>query len=448
MYRLLRSLLCATCASASVAAGAANGDPDTGFGTGGLAWLFSPEISYRVTPRVAVQPDGRILVCSATASGFDIRDVVVARFNANGSPDVGFGSSGSTVVDIDGSGDEDACAALVVQPDGRILAAGWTRSPDRMAVLRLTSSGALDATFGGGSGRIALSFGAETTLAEAAGLALQSNGRIVVAGSYQAASGGKVFAVARLLGDGSLDASFALSGRVSIDFDGGATGDAAAHAVAIDTAGRIVLGGHASVGGNVDFAVARLLPNGQPDAGFAGDGRATFAFDLVAAGHDAARALALHGERIVLAGSASQIAGIDMAVMQVLGNGSQDSSFGIDGRTVVPFDLVSGGSDFAEAVLVQPNGKLLVAGSALAGTASDAYMTAAIARLDADGNLDDQFGVFGKAWLAGRDTPLYSGLALQGTRIIACGLGTRADANADFIAALQNDLIFASGLDP
>lgn len=401
-----------------------------------------------MTPRVAVQPDGRILVCSATGAGFDIRDVIVARFNANGSRDTSFGTGGSAIVDIDGSGDEDGCAALLVQPDGRILAAGWTRSPDRMAVVRLTAAGLLDTTFGGGSGRVALSFGVGTALTEAAGLALQSNGRIVVAGSYQAASGGKVFAIARLLGDGSLDASFALSGRISVDFDGGAAGDATAHAVAIDAAGRIVVGGAASVAGNVDFAVARLLPTGQLDATFSGDGRATFGFDLVAAGHDAARSLALRGDRIVLAGGASTMAGIDMALVQILADGSPDAAFGIDGRTLVPFDLVSAGNDFAEAVLVQPNGKLLVAGSALAGSSSDTYPTAAIARLEADGSLDASFGVSGKAWLAGRDTALYSGLALQGARIIACGLGVDAGAYADFITALQDDRIFANGVDP
>lgn len=448
MLRSIRSILCAICAFAGTAAAAADGDPDTGFGSGGFAWLSTPEISYRVMPRVAVQADGRIVLCSATAAGYDIRDVIVARFNANGSRDLGFGSAGVIVVDIDGGGDEDACAALAVQPDGRILAAGWTRSPDRMALVRLTPSGALDTTFGGGSGRVALSFGAGSTLTEAAGLALQSNGRIVVAGSYQAASGGKVFAIARLLGDGSPDASFALSGRVSIDFDGGMAGDAGAHAVAIDTAGRIVVGGYASVAGSIDFAVARLLPNGQLDGAFAGDGRATYGFDLVAGGYEAVRSLALHGDRIVLAGSANQIIGSDMAVMQVLADGSPDPSFGINGRTLVPFDLASGGSDFGEVVLVQPDGKLLVAGSAEVGSSSGNYLTAAIARLNADGSLDDRFGAFGKAWLAGRETALYSGLAVQGMRIIACGLGFRGIANTDFIVALQNDRIFANGLEP
>ncbi len=446
---LHRFALCAFLAVVASAhpAQAGNGDLDPTFGSGGIAAVIDSGISYRVAPRMAVQPDGRILVCSATATGFDIRDFLVFRFNADGSLDTGFGNAGRVVVDIDASADEDACAALAVQADGRILAAGWTRSPDRMAVLRLTSGGALDTTFGGGTGRVALSFGSGTTLAEAAAIAVQSDGRIVVAGSYQASSGGKVFAVARLLGDGSFDASFALTGRVSIDFDGGAAGNAVATAAAIDSSGRIVVGGYANFGGNTDFALARLLPNGQPDTGFSGDGRARLGFDLGGGNLDAASSLVLQGNRIVLAGSADQVSGSDMALARLLDDGSPDPSFGFDGRTVVPFDLVSGGSDYAESMIAQANGKLLVAGFAEAG--ADRHLVASIVRLREDGNLDDQFGAFGKRWFDSPGTPVFFDVALQGSRIVACGLGNSASSvTTAFVVGLENDLIFAHRFDP
>lgn len=445
MYRPIVRVALATCALACAAANAANGDLDAGFGSGGIAWSAAPAVSYRVVPHIAVQADARLVVCSATSSGFDIKDFVVTRFNANGSLDTGFGSGGHVVVDVDG--DEDGCAAVVVQADGRIVAAGWSRSPDRMALVRLTPSGALDGSFGGGSGRVLLAFGDSATASEATSLAIQPNGRMLVAGSYRPASGGKQFAVARLLGDGSPDASFALTGRVSVDFDAGAAGDAVATGVAVDRNGRIVLGGHAQIGGNSDFALARLLPNGQLDDAFGDGGRATLAFDLGSSNADAASALLLHGDRIVLTGYATQVTSTDMAVARFLADGSPDASFGIGGRTVVPFDLGSAGNDSAAAVAVQGNGKLLIAGTAPIGTPPNDRLAAAIARLETDGHLDEQFGAYGKVWLDGGDTPILTGVALQGTRIVATGLGSAGSGNDDFVVRLHNDLVFADGFD-
>ena len=447
MHRLIRSFLIlpVIALAAGRHAHAATGDLDPTFGSAGVAPYLDPEVSYHVVPRVAVQADGRIVVCSATGSGPGTRDFLVFRYRADGSLDTGFGAAGRVVVDIDGGGDEDACAALALQADGRIVAAGWTRSPDRMALVRLTPTGALDATFGAGSGRVVLSFGSGTSLTEAAAVTVQPDGRIVVAGSYQASSGGKVFAVARLLGDGSLDASFTLSGRVSIDFDGGAAGDAVAKGVAVDAAGRIVIGGYANFGGNIDFAVARLLSSGQLDTGFSGDGRARLGFDLGGGNVDVASSLTLHGNRIVMAGGADQAIGADMAVARLLDDGSPDPSFGFDGRTVIPFDLVPAGNDHTESLVVQPNGKLLLVGSTVAGT--DFHPVAAIARLRDDGSLDSQFGAFGKAWFDDPRTLIFSDVALQGSRIVAGGLGNTPSFTTAFVAAIENDLVFADGFE-
>ena len=446
MSHLIVRTILATGILACVAASAADGDLDTGFGVAGIAWSGVSNASYRVVPHMAVQADGRILVCAATGAGFDILDFVVTRFRADGTLDTGFGAGGHVVIDIDG--DENGCAAIAVQPDGRILAAGWSRSPDRMALVRLTAAGALDASFGGGSGRVLLAFGDSTTASEATSLAMQSDGRILVAGSYRPASGGKQFAVARLLGDGSPDASFALTGRVCVDFDAGAAGDAVAMGVALDDNGRIVLGGYAQPGDNKDFALARLLPNGQLDAAFGGGGRTTLSFDLGGGNGEVANAMLLRGDRIVLVGEAATIAMSDMAVARFLADGSPDPSFGIGGKTVVPFDLGSAGSDFAAAVVAQGNGKLLIAGAATIGV-PDNRLVAAIARLETDGRLDEQFGNYGKAWLDDETTPIFSGVALQGTRIVATGLGYGDPGGAydDFVARLHNDLVFADGFD-
>ena len=261
-------------------------DLDPTFGVGGVAMTGLSDASGEGAFGPVIQPDGRILVCDTrTTSGTSNWDFVVARFNANGTLDTGFNFNG--LVGIDFNSGFDYCTGIALQADGKIVVAGSTYASGSQdfAVARLQPNGALDPTFGAGSGKVTVSFDLGGLIDVGKAVAIQSDGKIIVAGSASTASDGTDFAVVRLLPDGTRDAAFNLTGRVTFGFDvPGNNSNDGALAVAIDGAGRIVLGGNASStnGGtpSSDFALARLLPNGQLDPNFDADGRANIAFDL------------------------------------------------------------------------------------------------------------------------------------------------------------------------
>ncbi len=212
-----------------------SGALDTTFGTGGKAAIDFGGDDFGTA--LARQANGRILVAGrSTTAG-----AIVARVMANGALDPTFATGGKLTL---GAG---SLSAVLVQPDRRIVVAGNAAGPAMMTVTRLKTDGSPDTTFDG-DGTSMIDFG---SLADAANDAvLQPDGRIVVAGYTQATATPP--AVARLNADGSLDATFGGDGKVTIEF-GAAT---FAFAAALQTNGRIVVAGQ--MAGVDDFAVARL----------------------------------------------------------------------------------------------------------------------------------------------------------------------------------------------
>lgn len=215
------------------------------------------------------------------------------------------------------------------------------------------ASGDLDPSFGAG-GKVVTRLGKADEWGAAA--ARQADGKLVVAGS---GSGGD-FIFARYLPDGALDASFGANGIVTTDFAGEVD---RASAVAIQADGKIVAGGTASSGGRTDFAVVRYLPDGQPDTTLDGDGKRMIDF---ASSDDAAHALALQPDgKLLLAGSAL-VGGSqrDVALVRLNGDGSLDAGFGSGGKVTTD---VSGVGNVANALALQSDGKIVVAGANFTG---------------------------------------------------------------------------------
>src|SRR5438046_618184 len=154
---------------------------------------------------------------------------------APGDLDTTFGTGGRVVTDFGGS---EETPALALQPDGRIVVAGSSVLVFgfNFALARYNPDGTLDLSFGQG-GRVLTSFGRSE---RARSLALQPDGRIVVAGSS-----GFDFALARYNPDGSLDSSFGVGGKVTTDFSGTGRFEEEAHAVALQPDGKIVVAGTA-----------------------------------------------------------------------------------------------------------------------------------------------------------------------------------------------------------
>lgn len=446
----------------TVLAFASDGGLDTTFGSGGLGLTGLTDAIGSGAFGPVIQPDGKILICDTRLSnGSSGRDFFVARFNANGTLDTSFSFDGKVTIDFAGSTGDDYCGAIALQADGKIVVAGTTYGASNnvdFAVARLNSDGTLDTSFGAGTGKTTVAFdlgGTNKDLATAA--VIQPDGKILVAGSVATASDGDDFGIVRLNADGSRDSSFNLTGKVSIGFNlaGSTSRNDNVTGMALDAAGNIVIAGYANKGNlNDDFAVARLLPNGQLDANFDADGRATVAFDLGGgSGSNLDRALGLTIQRdgkILLIGesdtSTSTTPNADVAAARLYPDGSLDGSFGTGGKTLVSFDLMANGFDEAFSAAEQGNGKIVLAGYS---QASSGNAKATAMRLNRDGTPDIQFGSLGKRVfdfaLGNPDAQVFRGVVFQGTQIIVSGALVAAGSNGidDFVARLTNDLIFA-----
>jgi uncharacterized delta-60 repeat protein len=310
----------------------------------------------------------------------------VSRVVAAGDLDTSFDGNGKKAIDFGGT---DGANAVLVQPDGRIVVAGGGAAAGAFCVARLRRGGALDASFGSG-GKKTVSFGGDQ--AAAFGAALQADGKIVLAGDADLDA-----AVARLNPDGSLDSTFSRDGRRVYKW--GAL--SRAMAVVVLPNGNLVLAGFSGPEGG-DMQVARIKPNGAPDAAFGTGGRTPVNFG----GDDFGRAAARQPNgRIVIAGTSRPTLSNDPStavVARVRTTGVLDPDFDGDGR------LLLTGMATANAVLVQPDRKILVAGNP---PDSSVMM---VRRLNPNGTPDTTLGGTGTATIDfGGDDDFCNAMALQ-----------------------------------
>lgn len=416
----------------------AAGALDTTFGTGGEGVInFDAGGGSRDEGKaVAIQSDGKILVAGKVARSGVYNttnyDFGVARFNANGTVDTSFGTRGKTIAFDIGGDVKDEATGIAVQSDGKIVIVGSARisnTETNFAIARLNSNGSLDTTFSG-DGKQTVSFGSGI-FADATCVAIQSNGKIVVAGS--AGSTQSDFAVARLNSNGSLDTTFSGDGLQKVPFNLGGTLADVCRTVALQTDGKIVLAGGSFVGTtNVDFSVARLTATGALDTTFDGDGKKTIGFDLGGDKVDQCYAMTISSGKILLAGSAQYSGGDhDFAVARLNTNGSLDTSFNANGKRTFGFDIAGTKTDVANGIRVQSDGKIVVAGWAQTSSGGD-Y---AVARLTTSGSLDGVFGSGGKKTSGRTGDDKAFGLAIQSNgRIVIAGY-SNINGTYDFAVA-------------
>ncbi len=407
---------------------------DTTFGMGGKTTLsFPPGSNSSRAQAVVVQPDGKIVLAGFAQRSTMDSDFAIARLNANGSLDTGFNAGGKNTVSFNLGGITNAGArAAALQADGKIVVAGFaqrTANDTDFALTRLLANGFLDTSFGG-TGKVNFSFNlGSVNDDEATGLAIQPDGKIIVAGFAQRTTNDFDFAIARLNLDGSPDTSFNGTGKTNFGFNLGASANKdEAFGVTLQPDGKIVVVGFAQVSGfNFDFAVARLTASGALDPSFHGTGKVSVAYDLGGNNNDEAFGVALQGDgRIVVAGFAERGPGnFNFAVARLNPDGSLDAGFGSGGKATVAFALGGGtlDDDEATAVAVQPDGRIVVTGFAQRGVTDYDF---AIARLAANGSLDPSFNGSGKDVipfnLGGGNNDRSYGVAVQPDgRIVAVG---------------------------
>jgi uncharacterized delta-60 repeat protein len=373
---------------------ASDGDLDASFGTGGKVltdFNSSTDLAYAV----AVQQDGRYVVVGTTYINNDYtqEDFAVARYNANGTLDASFGVNGKVKTDFPGLAA--VASSVVIQPDGKIVVAGgafplFTFLGD-FKVARYNTNGSLDSSFGVG-GIVTTSFPGQGSYAFA--VALQADGKIVAAGTdfvnfSSDSSSNTDFALARYNADGTPDTGFGSNGIVTTDF-AGFNDDA--FSVLIQPDGKLVAVGSAvSRTTSYDFALARYLPNGSIDASFGNRGKVHT--DFGAAGFDQARAAALQPDgKIVAAGTTISPNGLvqPFALARYNPNGRLDRTFDRDGRQTIDFGSFS---QTAYKVLLQPDGKIVSVGYANTEASDSDFL---LARCSPNGALDATFGSGGK----------------------------------------------------
>jgi uncharacterized delta-60 repeat protein len=270
--------------------------------------------------------------------------------------------------------------AVAVQPDGKVVLLHDS------TISRLRANGTPDKPFGDGKddgqGKNFLPTG-YSGASGGADLALQPDGKILVTGFEDFSGGTASFVVARLTADGALDTSFGTGGRATIPLEGaGGTDFAPRPTLALANDGRVVVVGN--LGDTPQ--VARFTATGQPDPTLGGDGLVAVQLGL----EDQAADVAVGGDgTIFVAGTGSA----DLAVARLDPAGVPDPTFSGEGVQHVDF----GPGDSAAGVGVQPDGKVVVAGTSSYNCRGDRCdLQFALARLDTAGELDPGFGTAGK----------------------------------------------------
>ncbi len=367
----------------------ASGVLDSTFGAGGK-FLTTPGYGEGVV----IQADGKIVILAsdipAGASSFTLM-----RFNVDGTLDTSFGVSGKAAGNLGGlSVAGEQAHSLARQSDGKLVVAGIGTglvnglTNDEFALARYNADGTLDPSFGS-AGKVFITFNnGRSSFLRA--LAIQADGKLVVVGSTPGPRNDYNFALARLLPDGSLDSTFGSGGTVVTDFSQ-AGNDNSAEAVAIQADGKLVVAGWNQLGGSgtdVVPALARYNANGSLDSTFGAAGQVSNTSLIDDNGGPASVAIQADG-KIVLAKNVDT-RGVDFAMSRYNANGSPDTGFGVNG--VVTTDLSNGNQDRLMTLLIQPDGKMILAGYSQ-GPSSASF---ALARYAPDGSLDTTFGSGGK----------------------------------------------------
>ena len=253
---------------------------------------------------VAVQSDGKI-VAVGVAGGYLTCNFALARYNTDGTLDVTFSGDGKAVTKL--TTRRDFASDLVIQSDGKIVAAGRAGGAfGRFGLVRYDTEGRLDTTFGG-DGKVATNFSRREDLAN--GLAIQSDGKIVAAGTAHAR-----FALARYNDDGSLDAAFGGDGKVMTNVT---PAPDLANGLAIQSDGRIVVAGvFVSTGSCCESGneLVRYTSTGTLDNSFAGGGKIVTDFQIAGG----ANAVVIQSDgKIVVAGRVGT-SGSEFALLRYL----------------------------------------------------------------------------------------------------------------------------------
>jgi len=307
---------------------------------------------------IVLQPDGKIIIAGEAYLGVFNDEVDTAfgliRLNSDGTFDSSFGTNGIVITNFFAS--LDSATEVALQPDGKIIATGYV-TPGGVnvagaydfALVRYNPDGSIDTTFGT-DGRVITDFNGLGDRAQTS--VLQPDGKIVLAGwVYTTIAGGIDFGLARYNPDGSLDMTFDSDGKVVTTF--GNNLDELARGIALAADGKLVVAGDfynpppvVGQSGHRDVAIARYNPNGSLDASFDGDGKFVYDSNLSDRNEGAQDVVVQPDGKILFVGDShlivNAVPGVsdqDLLIGRLNGDGTFDNSFGSGGRTLTDFGI-------------------------------------------------------------------------------------------------------------
>lgn len=357
------------------------GDPDLSFATDGR-FIQAVGTANAFGRTIAVQPDGKILVAGNAGNGTD-NDFVIMRLDPAGVMDSTFGQDG--IVFTDFMATTDIAESIALDGLNRILVAGSVDTGDgfAFALARYTTDGSLDQSFG--IGGMAITKMGVTGFCKA--LVVQQDHKPVLGGYvFNPVTGTNEFTLVRYTSEGDPDTLFGAGGVVMTSTGIGA---GVANAMTLQGDGKIVLAGQALNDATFawEIAIARYLPDGSLDLGWGEEGlvlsafpQKSFTINSVTLDRD---------KNILVAGYLGTAPSNNLyAVARFDHQGTPDATFGVEGLVT---DTYGAQDNEINGLVLQPDGHLLIAGTSLSGN-SDRF---AIARLDQTGQKDPTFGING-----------------------------------------------------
>ena len=355
-----------------------NGTLDTTFGANGVYTYSVPSGTSFSINDIAVQSDGKIVLSAYEdlyLNNVSNLNFAALRLNSNGTIDTTFNGTGKVSKDINKT---DNAGAVAIQTDGKIILAGYTTNATGnqfYTAVRFNSNGSIDTTFGN-AGVVT----GNNTLAGylSGGIALQSDGKIILTGNSTFTG----IKTVRLNTNGTLDNTFNGTGAVTTNL-----ADDTTKSVAIQSDGKIVVSGskYDATAHTSEYFVLRYNTNGTLDTTFNSTGVVLASIDKTKPNTAADVKIQTDG-KIVVCGSSYVGSYKDIAVIRLNTNGTLDNTFNGTGKLTSGF--LKSGSDRIEKLAVQSDGKILAAGYTSTNNIS-------LARYNANGTLDTSFNTKG-----------------------------------------------------
>lgn len=321
---------------------------------------------------MALQPDGKILIGGSVASAGQPADFLVLRYKTDGTLDSTFANKGRKRIDF--KKNNDVATALVLLTDGSILVAGTAYNPvdasdANFVVTKLLSDGTTDNSFGP-NGRLFIDIQGRKD--EASGIAITSDNKILISGTTSNTDGSEsAFVVVEYNEDGTLNTSFGDGGKKIVGFG---INFATCNAMAIQSDNKIVLGGtFANTSNQSNFALARLTSAGILDNTFGGTGRV--AIDLYGK-NDMLNSITIQGDKIIAAGTTfNDVANTDadFAIARINSDGTIDNTFGTAGKVKTDYNSTYNG---ISSVGLLSDGEIIVSGVVDNGTTDLGFLVA------------------------------------------------------------------------